>query len=276
MNYLGTYPLPDTLKKLFYLEEELQQEGFSLDSELSLILMEEYEAYNVTPYDVIPFARTGVDGIHFGFLTDFGRVKDLEEANIVCVSPMNFGNFVKIVARNLKEFIDVVFTLKGAIAIENFLSFSTKDEYESLVEQIKQELSENEDFNKRNTYVLEHIKVMYECKKIDDLYLYQKELEYERLSKILIPTKDQLGIIYENSSKNYRNMDLNENMNIELDEVGAFFKEAPVEAKLALIRDIQFLYLIQDQYELANLIKEELLKLGFTDEANRLDWQELY
>jgi hypothetical protein len=56
--------------------------------------------YFITPPDLITFISTGGDGIHFGFLTDFGQVEDLEEAYIVCVSPTNDPP-LKIVARNL-------------------------------------------------------------------------------------------------------------------------------------------------------------------------------
>ncbi len=35
------------------------------------------DSYSITPPDLIPFANTGGDGIHFGFLTDFGSVSTL-------------------------------------------------------------------------------------------------------------------------------------------------------------------------------------------------------
>ncbi len=64
--------------------------------------------YLNTPLDVISFATPGSDGIHYGFLTDFGQVEDLEKAYIVRVSPMDFDEPVKIIARNIDDFMRIL------------------------------------------------------------------------------------------------------------------------------------------------------------------------
>lgn len=65
--------------------------------------------YYSSPADSIVFANTGMDGIHYSFLTDFGIHTNLEQAPIICVSPMDFDNCVRIVARNLYEFFELHF-----------------------------------------------------------------------------------------------------------------------------------------------------------------------
>lgn len=74
MNNFGEFKqMPPTLQKLQKLQSDLEKEGYSLDA-LGLMLDTEDHSYYVTPCDVITFASTGVDGIHFGLLTDFGSV----------------------------------------------------------------------------------------------------------------------------------------------------------------------------------------------------------
>lgn len=95
----------------------------------------------MSPYDVIPFANIGCDGIHYGFITDFGMVSDLENAFIACISPMDdFDAHIKIVARNIREFVSLVCTMKSATEI-NFNLIKEEERYISLLkEQKKKEI----------------------------------------------------------------------------------------------------------------------------------------
>src|SRR4051812_6794650 len=94
LNY-GKYSIPKSLDKLITLEKQLNHEGV-LNYGGLLGYYFSYEGidsrYLNTPLDLISFARPGVDGIHYGFLTDFGQVKNLETAYIVRVSPMDFDD----------------------------------------------------------------------------------------------------------------------------------------------------------------------------------------
>lgn len=92
------------IEALIEFEKELEANRHSLSFDLGLI-MEQGRAprYMATPPDVIPFAHAGVDGIHYGFLTDFGLEKDLSQAPIVCVSPVDWTG-VWVVARHLQDF----------------------------------------------------------------------------------------------------------------------------------------------------------------------------
>ncbi|WP_423408240.1 hypothetical protein AABM38_21745 [Heyndrickxia sp. MSNUG] len=94
INY-GKYSVSEDLQQLFDLQADLAKKDllpygdllgyyFSLDD----------IRYLNTPLDLLSFARPGGDGIHYGFLTDFGLVKALEEAYIVRVSPMDIDDSV--------------------------------------------------------------------------------------------------------------------------------------------------------------------------------------
>ncbi|MGE8205374.1 hypothetical protein ACQKP0_12475 [Heyndrickxia sp. NPDC080065] len=272
MSNLGKYEqMPLTFEKLKKLEMVLEQEGYSLD-DLGLFLESDYDPYIVTPYDVITFASIGCDGIHFGLLTDFGTVSDLEDAFVVCISPMDFGSHIKIVARNIREFVSLICTMKDAGTISNFNYFEDKEDYLNLFKQLKQEESEIEEFVKRANYVVEKVINTIGCEIIDDVYHYvERKVMIEREQQTLLPTLDGLGITaLENANRDHSIYKLEEDMNINLNEVKNFFNTATIESKLAFIRDAQFTCLISDDIELKELVINEMIKLGLNDEVERL------
>jgi hypothetical protein len=77
-NY-GKYPIPKMLDKLIQFQEQLKDEGLLPYGDLLGVYFK-YDGidarYLNTPLDVISFAWPGSDGIHFGFLTDFGQAQD--------------------------------------------------------------------------------------------------------------------------------------------------------------------------------------------------------
>jgi len=84
-NY-GKYPVPTLLQQVISFQQQLSEQGLLPYGDLLgyYFAVETVESrYLNTPLDVIPFARPGVDGIHIGFLTDFGQVPDLLDAYIV-------------------------------------------------------------------------------------------------------------------------------------------------------------------------------------------------
>lgn len=91
----GKYEMPPTLQSLIDLDNILDDNGVSILGDfflgLNFYLAIEKTRYFNTPSDVIAFGHIGVDGIHYGFLTDYGSVKNLEVAPIVCVCPMNLS-----------------------------------------------------------------------------------------------------------------------------------------------------------------------------------------
>ncbi|MEC2054407.1 hypothetical protein I6J18_20005 [Peribacillus psychrosaccharolyticus] len=273
MDFLGKYKeFPQTLQMLTKIDLELQKEGVSLFDQLSLFLLDDDYSYDVTPYDVIPFANIGADGIHYGFLTDFGRVKDLEEAFIVCISPMNFGNHVQIIARNIKEFIDVVLTLNDASSIENLLDYSTKEEYRDFLDWMAKDAAMNPEFTEQSPFICERIQQKLNRKPIDDLYEYVEVIVPEQRKKLApINTFDTLGVVSNHAGHNQEIFPMNSDSIINLKELKSFFKRNENETKLATIRNLQFFYLIQDDDELKGIVKAEMQKMGLIDEVNRME-----
>ncbi|WP_407406242.1 hypothetical protein [Peribacillus sp.] len=272
MNVLGKYKeFPHALQALTKLDQDLQKEGYSLFDQLSLFLQDDDYSYDVTPYDVIPFASIGADGIHYGFLTDFGRVQHLDEAFIVCVSPMNFGNHVKIIARNLAEFIDVILTLNDASVIENLLGYSNIEEYQEFLDWITKEATADPEFSAQSAYVCNRIQQELNRKPLDDLYEYVEVTVREQRKKVAsLPTFDTLGVVSD-ERPNQETFSMNRDSTINLKDLEKFFDRSDEATKLATIRNLQYFYLIQEDDELKECVKAEMLKMGLTDEVNRMD-----
>lgn len=114
----GKYDVLETINRLFQLQKELDAEGLTLGL-IGLRITDDTFSYYITPPDLIPFASTGGDGIHFGFLTDFGAVKDLENAPIVCVTPTNDPR-IRYLSRDIREFLRMVITLPDAENLEYY------------------------------------------------------------------------------------------------------------------------------------------------------------
>ncbi|MFF2291131.1 hypothetical protein [Peribacillus butanolivorans] len=272
MGYLGKYlKMPPTIEKLNKLEKDIENEGYSL-GELSLFLEFDFTPYENTPYDVITFASTGCDGIHFGFLTDFGTVSDLENAFVVCISPMDFDSHIKIVARNIREFVNLVCTMKDALTISNFNILEEEGQYIRLLKELKQVEPEDEEFEENANYVVEKIKATLGSELIEDVYHYvERKVRTERDQQTILPTLDGLGIIpVENVTSNHILYKLEKDMTINLEEVKTFFNSATTESKLAFIRDVQFTYLIANEIALKELVIHKMIKLGLQDEVDRL------
>ena len=259
---------PQIFNQLIEIDQLLEQEGYSLNDNLGFILELDEFSYECTPYDVITFATIGCDGIHFGVVTDFGQVKDLDDAFVVCVSPMDFDAPIKLVARNMREFLDLLCTVKDASVIANFQYMESKEEYVELLAEIV----EDDEFMEQAKYVTKRIKQTIGYKEIDDVYEYVKvTVPTEREQQIILPTKDGLGVTpFEQIDKTHIIYPLEADMEMNLTEIQAFFKTATIESKLAFIRDAQETRLINDDEDIRHITTTEMKALGLKDELERL------
>ncbi|MGG0288416.1 hypothetical protein ABEY41_25625 [Peribacillus butanolivorans] len=272
MGYLGKYlKMPPTIEKLNKLEKDIENEGYSL-GDLSLFLEFDFSPYENTPYDVITFASTGCDGIHFGFLTDFGTVSDLEDAFVVCISPMDFDSHIKIVARNIREFINLVCTMNDALTISNFNIMEEEEQYIRFLQEQIQVKPEDKEFEEEAKYVVEKIIAAFGSEPIEDVYHYVEiKVREQRAQQTILPTLDGLGIIpVDNVTSSHITYKLEKDMTINMEEVKGFFNSATTESKLAFIRDVQFTYLIADEIAFKEWVISEMIKLGLQDEVDRL------
>lgn len=270
LNYYGKYAVPETVRELFEFEQELRAEDLSLDFNLGLIMTQEDIRYMSTPPDVIPFASCGVDGIHYGFLTDFGLAADLEQAYIVCVSPMNMDQEVWIVAANIHEFLRVVYTENSIL----YHYFPETSHYASYI--INREVEDVQESVVRAKHKLQQ---RFALEPIADMLEYIEGLEQRRQAEVVYPTRYPIGIVQTSSEHKHERLMIDAMKDgPDPEDVELFFKTATVESRLAFIRDAQSRHLL-DRPLLRECVVKGMADMGLTDEALRLnrsyDYQEM-
>lgn len=261
----GEYEKPELLQKL----EEYQKTKGQTWEWLGFYI--EYDHHHsVTPLDVIPFAGTGGDGIHFGFLTDFGTVKDLSNAPIVCVSPSNDPP-IRLVAENLVDFLGLVVTIGEAEFLDD--DYKTEEELKAQlqewdevlevdwkgnpvpkdeIEQMKQRRAERRQGRIQLAKVLNEQFQIYPMTNISQ---YIKDLRTVRQKEITIETLDGIGIKYRTEKLIIEGFDYSiENNNL----VKGYFDKASVAERLKFYRDATFHYILSNGFD--EIIKELIIK----------------
>ncbi|MFD0675219.1 hypothetical protein [Cohnella sp. GCM10027633] len=258
------YPVPLTLKKLKEIDSHLFAERntnienlISLDFDFDLLNQDADFAYNNHPLDVIPFALTAFAGEHFGFLTDFGTVIDLENASIVHVEAMPAGEFhVTLIAINLKEFLGLL------LANRDWISYI----YEQNIEEDKSSDS-NPDFSYFSKLLNDQIDIW-------PLILdnYRENLIEIRSKRIVVSTLNGIGITRISSDNLGPNLIIDSNKDYEYiyDDVKNYLKNASIENKLACIVDLQELGVLASIGELNEYLINELKNMGFFYESKML------
>jgi hypothetical protein len=268
----GSYEIPIEVIKLYELEKELNEEDLSLHMIGFQPCLHDF-SYSISPPDLIPFANTGGDGIHFGFLTDFGQVSTLKEAAIVCVTPTNDPP-LRYIATNIKEFLNLVSSVPHAEMLEGF--WANHDEsyiQQEILEFVKETPP---DWIEKRRKVAERFKNKFKTQEIrvGTYFLQAKE---ERFSSIVASTLDGLGILAskENNTSyikfefdycKYFNQSLDDS---EFKRINDYLKGSNRIEKLAFIRDLIYVVRIDFEENIYNLIIELMESMDLRDEVLR-------
>lgn len=277
--FLGKYKKPEILTKL----EEYQAKGSSWECLGFYIDFDHH--YSITPLDVIPFAGTGGDGIHFGFLTDFENEKDLENTPIVCVSPSNDPP-VKLVANSLKDFLKIVMVIGDA----EFLN----EDYES-EEEVKTRLkdwdkisekdwqgnplpqSEIDEAKKRLELILkqrDNLRVVLanqmEISPMDSVFSYIQQIRADRTKKITLTDSYDIGIIFECNDSEIKQYEYGEK---DSSKIKDYLKEASKCERIQFYRNSTYHFILSEEYdkEIKKIIIESLRNDGFNRESKILN-----
>lgn len=186
-----------------------------------------------------------MDGIHIGFLTDFGQGTDLSDAYIVRVSPMNFEQPVELIARNLHDFLCM-------------LCF-----HPQLL-----------DWDAEQSPLHDQVSTALQLEPIDKIAYYFEQLEQIRKQDIAMATLDGIGVAHHLEHEknaislfNFEHKDV-----LTLEEVITFFHQATYPSKLGFLRDAQSKGLIWDNDAVKQFVKKQLIHLKLHDEAERIDY----
>jgi len=265
-NEYGTLAIPEEVFMLIRLEEELEREGESLDT-IGLIPIVQEFAYPITPIDVIPFANTGGNGIHFGFLTDFGRITNLNKAPIVCVSPTNDPP-IRLVASTIREFLNMASSVPHVELIETCWPWSDKDMTESILEEYR-----SDDYQKKRDTLLCRLRETFHTDQVDVAEYVHRTLQ-ERNSKIILQTYDGLGVVPLGDIPTARRYDFDPKRSQdeeELTKMRSFLSHANSVEKLGFIRDASYWYILSSDYDdqIMKLVGEILEELLLENEIKR-------
>ncbi|AET59763.1 MULTISPECIES: hypothetical protein [Paenibacillus] len=257
------------IEAIIEFEQELEANRHSLSFDLGLI-MEHGRAprYMATPPDVIPFAHAGVDGIHYGFLTDFGLVKDLSQAPIVCISPVDWTG-VWVVARHLQDFLSVVYTENSSL--KRYYA-SGQDYTGHTGHRPPQAVDE------RTAFVRESFRERFGVQPIQDMAAYIDSLRTERKQNEAAPTLNGLGIPAFPSSAKQRSSMKSALLSVaepfhwdkQGETVRDLFRNASREARLAFIRDAQTRHLFTHS-ALRVFVAGQLRSMGLSEAATHLE-----
>lgn len=277
--YFGEYKKPELLLKLedYQSKEEIFWEylGFYIA----------YDAHNsATPLDAIPFAKTGGDGIHFAFLTDFGRNNDLTNSPIICVSPTNDPP-VRLIARNLTDFLKLVATVGEAEFLDE--DYSSDKEIQTRLanwdrvdtvdymgnpvpkEEIKYQQKRSAENKANRVEIRQTLKEKFNIDTVSSVVEYISNFRGDRRNSLNIQTIDSLGILVENVDP-IKSFDYSRN---SAPIIRAYLESANKSERLKLYRESTYHYIISQDYdnEIRKLLIEWLEKDGFKRESKILE-----
>lgn len=260
-DFFGKYEKPKILIQLekYQIQNDPQwlTDGLGIDCECY---------YPCTPVDSIPFGRTGGDGNHFCFLTDFGRVKDLSEAPIIMVTPMS-DRPTHLIAKNLTDFLSLILAVENPEILDADLTSP-----ERINRLIKEALEWREENPERNDFIdrfKTFLKNDLAISPIDNAYEYLIDLRNQRAKSITIETLDTLGIITNSPANEIRVYDYDQN---DLQKINHFLTAATNYERLKFYRDACQEYVLTNDYdnEIKNIVVENLKIDKLEREANML------
>lgn len=278
--FFGEYKKPELLQQL----EEYQNTKGQTWEWLGFYIEYDHH-YSVTPLDVIPFAGTGGDGIHFGFLTDFDTITDLENAPIVCVSPSNDPP-IKLVAKNLTDFLRLVVAVGEAEFLDE--DYQTDEEVKTRlqkwdkvsetdwqgkplpkdeIEQMKQKTAE---IQQGRAQLAKTLKDQFQIDPMLNVSQYIKDLRASRQQEITIETSEDIGIKYQTDKLTIDGFDYSIK---DSNQVKDYLDKASEAERLKFYRDATYHYILSKDYDndIKKTIITSLKKDGYKREAQILE-----
>ncbi len=235
----------------------------------------------VTPIDCITFAYADATDIHFAFLTDFGKNKDLSNAPIVCISPTDDPP-IRVVAANLLDFFRVVLQAYEAENITRDLDSDQEyfeeylDFYEITEEIFKNPISlkDKEEYIYRQItarqQMIEYLEKNYNISPMENISEYMESVVDARNETVNFTTADDLGVIFPDKDQEVINqLEYEEYGNENPEAIKSFLQKCNYNERLVFYRDVTYFYVIDKESspEIQKVIADFLIKDGLKTEA---------
>ncbi len=229
---------PEIIYELLELQNKNEFDGEEFEFWIDF---HENSRYSICPIDAIPFASTGNNGIHFAFLTDFGRNKNLNEAPIICIAP-SYDPPVNIVAQNIFEFLCLITTIENATLLAD--RYQNQEEFSQRIQEwfegfrTDQEVAES-----RNKLANKFIK-QFNLRSIENIIEYTNNIRKDRLSKTDFDSMDGLGI-YKINDEPITIFDYSK----KPEEVFKFLNNSNKNSRLLFYRNSYVAYILSKGYD---------------------------
>lgn len=269
---LGKYQESPTIKKLKDLHEKEEFETASL-----YLNLEYGKPYIPSPIDIIQFGYTGGDSCYFGFLTDFGLYKNLDDCPIVFISPTDFNDKEpyhsnKIIARNIFDFLSILIQIRNPeITRSNDIkSMNFKSKIEEVVnDHIQDSLGHIIELQNSTIKI---IKSNFNLPTISNLNQYYIDLEIIRNGPNYLKLKDNL------------NLNLESNSPIRINKLDSILSPKQLEiwfannektSRLAFYREAPYIYqhYIPEYRNIIEIIANQMEKDGLLRESKILKFE---
>ena len=246
------------LPEIILLIEKLQATRLFFDTEAFEFYIDysDKSRYSICPIDAIPFGRTGHNGIHFAFLTDFKTKFEYENLPIICIAP-SYDPPVNLVAANIYDFFSLLMTIH--------LSTLLADDYQNHDDFIKKRNEFLEGFRSETKYKrkreeqAEFISKKFNLRRIENVVNYLSEIKRERskIVKTYIPQYSTLGV---NPIKDeqIKKIELTKDLN----KISEFLNSSNKSSRLQFYRDCTNYFILSEKHDsqIRDLIIEYLVK----------------
>ena len=189
------HQMPEIINELIKLQDEKFYDGEEFEFWIDF---HDNFRYSICPIDAIPFASTGNNGIHFAFLTDFGRNTNLNEAPVICVAP-SYDPPVNLVANNLKDFLGIVTTIENSTLLaaryENQIDFENRKN-----EWFEGFLSEPRIAEPRRK-LASQLKSKFNLERFNQIIHYRNQIRDKRKELVDFGSMDGLGVFKVNDEE---------------------------------------------------------------------------
>lgn len=262
------YQIPQVIRDLEGIGKEFN-EFFGLEALGFYIDVNSWRC-GVTPADSIPFAWTGGDGIHFAFLTDFGKTTDLLKAPIICVSHTNDPP-LNVVAPDIFSFLAIVSKIKHAESLDSLRFDAPEADW---LGEIACDWLDEEDNLKAANLLSSVLMERFNLEEPVSVYDVIQSARAERAKKVCIETLDDLGVVgaVEVEGREPRTYDFNAEGAKEVSRIREFAEQASYVEKLALCRDAQYSCIFSKDYDhdVQLFIADMLDSMGLSTEAKNV------
>jgi hypothetical protein len=140
-------------------------------SSIGLLRAQDREGYFCTPVEALILAWSGVDGIHYCIIPK--DEESIELSPVYVIDPSDSSSFVRIVARNFRDFLSIVITTKDASVL--CCSYQSEEDLNNHIGTINNDIANDNTYKHEVEETISYLKKTFNITEIQDIYNYMEE-----------------------------------------------------------------------------------------------------